>query len=181
MTLINYASSICFSAIAIRHRWHTLTMPGPHHRRTWTTPTAMPPQPDPVHQWAPKPKMSRNERKVASREAGREAEMNRNAAMQAKTDRKEIEDSSDGSDGNMYGPPQKESSDINFWRDCLCGFRRLWKEDKCCICGDMSYFPAGKLDMVHGLAGYMNKEAEDAARFIGIEQAKKKTACVYRH
>jgi hypothetical protein len=45
----------------------------------------------------------------------------------------------------------------------------------------MSYFPAGKLDMVHGLAGYMNKEAEDAAWFIGIEQAKKKTACVYRH
>jgi len=43
---------------------------------------------------------------------------------------------------------------------------------KCWLCGNMAFFPAGKNDVVHGLAGYMNEEARNASWFI--EQAKKK-------
>ena len=47
------------------------------------------------------PKMSRNRRKAASRATRDQAEMDRNDAIQAKMDRREIEDSSDSSDGNI--------------------------------------------------------------------------------
>ena len=45
--------------------------------------------------------MSRNRRKAASRATRDQAEMDRNDAIQAKMDRREIEDSSDSSDGNI--------------------------------------------------------------------------------
>ena len=47
------------------------------------------------------PKMSRKRRKAASLATSHQAEMDRNDAIQAEMDRREIEDSSDGSDGNI--------------------------------------------------------------------------------
>ena len=47
------------------------------------------------------PKRSRNQRKAESHVTSHQAEMDRNDAIQAKMDRREIEDSSDGSDGNI--------------------------------------------------------------------------------
>ena len=70
---------------------------------------------------------------------------------------KEAGDSDD--DGKMTKPAQTHSDEKHYWRDCPCGARRLWQEERC-ACSNIFFWSVAKHEPLCEGAFFMNEDAK---------------------